>query len=71
MIDFLDALTMDRCHRKALANDEAIAMLRERRGVNFDPAIVDMTLSISDELIRLRDEINAPAPEEIQAWDRA
>jgi putative two-component system response regulator len=71
VIDFLDALTMDRCYRKALTDEDAIAMLRARRGVNFDPAIVDVALSISDELIRLRDEINARAPEEIQAWDGA
>jgi putative two-component system response regulator len=71
VIDFLDALTMDRCYRKALTDEDAIAMLRARRGVNFDPAIVDVALSISDELIRLRDEINARAPEEIQTWDGA
>jgi putative two-component system response regulator len=71
VIDFLDALTIDRFYRKALAEDEAIAMLRERRGVNDNAVIVDVALSISEALIQLRDEINARAPEEIQAWDGA
>jgi putative two-component system response regulator len=71
VIDYLDALTIDRCYRKALAEDEAIAMLRERRGVNDNAVIVDVALSISEALIQLRDEINTRAPEEIQAWDGA
>ena len=59
MADFFDALTMDRCYRKAFSDEKAIAMVKENNGTHFDPAVVKAFLSISDEIIIERNRINA------------
>jgi putative nucleotidyltransferase with HDIG domain len=41
VVDCYDALTSDRPYRPKLSDDEAIAILRERRGTMYDPLIVD------------------------------
>jgi response regulator RpfG family c-di-GMP phosphodiesterase len=52
--DVFDALVSDRCYRPALPLEEAIAVMREGRGTQFDPQIVDIALGHVDELIALR-----------------
>lgn len=68
VVDYFDALTMDRCYRKAYSDEDAIAMLRAQGGRSFDPRIVDAALSIIDRLIALRDLVNAAAPERMEEW---
>lgn len=58
VVDFFDALTMDRCYRPALSDAEALKMLEGERGRAFDPRIVDTFLAHAEELILLRDAIN-------------
>jgi putative nucleotidyltransferase with HDIG domain len=41
VVDCFDALTSHRPYRRALSSDEAIAILEERRGTMYDPAVVD------------------------------
>jgi putative nucleotidyltransferase with HDIG domain len=41
VVDCFDALTSHRPYRRALSRDEALAILRERRGTMYDPAVVD------------------------------
>jgi hypothetical protein len=41
VVDCFDALTSDRPYRPRLSNEEAFAILRERRGTMYDPLIVD------------------------------
>jgi len=62
VVDFFDALTMDRCYRPALADDVALTMLGEQRGRAFDPEIVDCFLANATELMTLRDCINQQPP---------
>lgn len=62
VVDFFDALTMDRCYRSAFSYKVALAMLKEQRAKAFDPAIVDVFLANSDALIGLRDRINKSRP---------
>ena len=53
MVDSFEAMTSDRPYRKALAIDEAIQILLEGRGKQWDPTIVnafvDMIISEVDE----------------------
>ena len=63
VVDFFDALTMDRCYRPAFADDRALEMLRAERGRFFDPAVVDSFLDHAQALIALRDRLNAKPPE--------
>jgi putative two-component system response regulator len=62
VVDFFDALTMDRCYRKAFADDTALAMLLEQRGLAFEPRVVDTFLAHAGELMALRDSVSAQAP---------
>jgi putative nucleotidyltransferase with HDIG domain len=46
VVDCFDALTSDRPYRPRLTDDEALDILRERRGTMYDPFIVDMFLTV-------------------------
>lgn len=62
IVDFFDALTMDRCYRQAFSYEKALQMLVEQRGKAFDPSIVDVFLAHTGELIALRQRINESRP---------
>lgn len=62
VVDFFDALTMDRCYRKALTDEVALQMLLEQRGQAFDPRVVDCFIAHAPGLIALRERINATPP---------
>lgn len=59
LIDFFDALTMDRVYRKAFSDERALQMIRDERGRKFDPDLVDLFVDEVDQFIGLRDEVNA------------
>ncbi len=42
VVDCFDALTSDRPYRKRMRDEEALAILRERRGTMYDPLVVDV-----------------------------
>jgi putative nucleotidyltransferase with HDIG domain len=50
VVDCFDALTSDRPYRPRLSDNEAISVLMERRGVMYDPLIVDTFVAVKDEL---------------------
>jgi diguanylate cyclase (GGDEF)-like protein/putative nucleotidyltransferase with HDIG domain len=56
VVDCFDALTSDRPYRPKLADGEALAILKERRGTMYDPMIVDTFFQVhpatSNELPR-------------------
>lgn len=58
VVDFFDALTMDRCYRPAFTDEKALSMLVEQRGRAFDPCIVDCFVRHAAGLIALRDQVN-------------
>jgi putative two-component system response regulator len=62
VVDFFDALTMDRCYRPALDDATALEMLTAQRGLAFDPHLVDLVLAHAGELIELRERINSDPP---------
>ena len=62
VVDFFDALTMDRCYRKAFTDEVALDMLVKQRGVAFDPRIVDIFVRNVADLTALRERINANPP---------
>lgn len=62
IIDFFDALTMDRVYRKALSDELALELLVEQSGKKFDPDMVDVFVTYAPEFARLRDAINKAAP---------
>jgi len=52
--DFYDALTSNRCYRKAFEHERTIQMITEGSGIHFDPDIVSALWSIEGELKRTR-----------------
>ena len=46
VVDCFDALTSDRPYRPRLTDDEALGILRDRRGSMYDPLIVDTFLRV-------------------------
>ncbi len=58
VVDFYDALTMDRVYRKAFTPAQALAMLVAERGKAFDPRVVDAFVEGIDALEALRQLID-------------
>jgi len=56
VVDCFDALTSDRPYRPKLSDEDALAILRERRGTMYDPMVVDtffkFHLTVSSEIPR-------------------
>ncbi len=54
VVDVFDALLSDRCYWPAMSVEAVAATIREGRGTQFDPQIVDALLDHLDEALRLR-----------------
>jgi putative two-component system response regulator len=50
VVDFFDALTMDRPYRKAVPNDEVVEMIWSEKGTSFDPAVVEVFVKVRQDL---------------------
>lgn len=59
IIDFFDALTMQRVYRPAFSDETTLQMMLAERGKKFDPDMLDLFVSHLDRFIHLRDDINA------------
>ena len=55
--DVFDALTSDRAYRPAYPVEEALAIMRDGRGTQFDPPVLDLFLSCLDEVQVIRAEL--------------
>jgi diguanylate cyclase (GGDEF)-like protein/PAS domain S-box-containing protein len=53
--DVFDALLSDRAYRPALPVSEAVSLLAEGRGTQFDPEILDLLLGHLDQALALRE----------------
>ena len=62
IVDFFDALTMDRCYRPAFSDAKALEMLQAERGRAFDPTLVDLFVAHAPQLVALRDAVNRRQP---------
>jgi PAS domain S-box-containing protein len=52
--DVFDALLSDRSYRQAMPLEEALEVMREGRGTQFDPLVVDALLDHLDEALKIR-----------------
>lgn len=60
VVDCFDALTSDRPYRRQLSDSDATAILLDRRGVMYDPLIVDTFLKVLPDL-RQREATTEPS----------
>ena len=73
VIDCFDALTSDRPYRGRMTDAQALAIVRERRGVMYDPAVVDAFLADYTRIMPAYDPTPHPASRAIgdaRALDR-
>ena len=51
LADVFDALTHKRCYKKAWSIEESIEYIKDHRGTQFDPELVDIMLENFDEFL--------------------
>ena len=54
--DVFDALISHRSYKKGFPYDKALAIIREERGSQFDPVIVDAFFAAKDKILKVADE---------------
>lgn len=60
--DAFDALTTQRVYKPAFEIGHTIELMLKHRGEHFDPELLDIFFSSTDELVRIRDQYADPAP---------
>jgi putative two-component system response regulator len=53
--DVFDALTSNKVYRKAIKMSEAIAIMRDERGKQFDPTLLDLFLSEKGQILGIKE----------------
>lgn len=56
--DVFDAVTSERPYKPAYPNEEALRILREGRGTQFDPHVVDVFLECLEEVLAIQSSYN-------------
>jgi HD-GYP domain-containing protein (c-di-GMP phosphodiesterase class II) len=60
VVDVWDALTSERIYREAWPKERALNYIRERRGTEFDPEVVDTFLGLLDDIPALNEKTAGP-----------
>jgi putative two-component system response regulator len=58
LADYFDAVTMDRCYRPAMTDEQACKLIREGSGKHFDPQVVAAFFRALPHLQMVRERIN-------------
>jgi putative two-component system response regulator len=61
LADVFDALTSDRPYRQALSNEQALEIMGQGRGSQFDPALFDVFFAHLDEIFALKESFRRAA----------
>jgi putative two-component system response regulator len=61
--DVFDALTSKRPYKKAFSNEKAYEILREGRGTQFDPKVLDAFFERLDEVVTIQEKGRNPKSE--------
>jgi putative two-component system response regulator len=59
IVDFFDALTMDRPYRRAVDPDTVLGMMRKEAGAHFDPDLLDAFFARMPEILQIRNDMVA------------
>ena len=62
VVDCFDALTSDRPYRSRMTEQEALTIIVDRRGTQYDPAVVDAFVVCYQRIMPPRDAASCPAP---------
>jgi len=61
--DAYDAIISHRVYKPALPHEEAVRVMREKRGTHFDPAVVDAFLEVHEEFRGIAGRFSGPGVE--------
>jgi putative nucleotidyltransferase with HDIG domain len=61
VVDCFDALTSDRPYRPSLSDQDALEILIDRRGIMYDPLVVDTFVRVHDEIAPASTALHLPA----------
>jgi len=56
VVDVYDALTSVRCYKDAIPHEVSLNILKEGRGTQFDPNIIDLVPSVAEAFLRIAEE---------------
>ncbi len=70
LADVYDALTTKRVYKAAFSHERAVAIIRDGRGIHFDPDIVDAFEAIDGQFLAIRERFARREEEEAEAIDR-
>jgi putative nucleotidyltransferase with HDIG domain len=62
VVDCFDALTSDRPYRSRMSEQDSLRIILERRGTQYDPAVVDAFAGCYQRIMPPRDAASRPAP---------
>lgn len=62
VVDVFDAMTVDRPYRKAVPNDEVVAMMVKDSGSHFDPDVLEVFLDAREEIESVQAEYDLTHP---------
>lgn len=65
VVDCFDALTSDRPYRRRMTDEQALAIITERRGTMYDPAVVDIFVASYQRIMPTPDSMPHPAAKAI------
>jgi putative two-component system response regulator len=68
--DVYDALTTKRVYKAAFSHEKAVEIIRDGRGIHFDPDIVDAFEAIDEQFLAIREQFARREEEEAEAIDR-
>ena len=57
VVDVYDALVNKRCYKESYSYDETIKIIKDGRGTQFDPDIVDVFLEVTDEFEKITNKL--------------
>jgi putative two-component system response regulator len=57
IVDVYDALVNQRCYKPPFSHEEAMSIITESRGKQFDPVLVDAFVEIADKFEKLEDSL--------------
>ena len=60
IVDVFDALIHKRVYKNAMSVDEALDIMREARGKQFDPELFDLFLALRDEMVEIAESFITP-----------
>lgn len=56
--DVFDALSHDRCYKKAWELEQILTLFKEQKGKHFDPKLIDLFFENLDKFLEIKDKLN-------------